>query len=104
MKFRSYYTKVIFILSAVFLLLFILLSVIDGMIIERSIKEMLSVAQQRRMYGIFKELYHIQQSDDSEGQVQEFVNKLFLEFQLDIYDRNGKWVAGNDIFFDPLPN
>jgi len=32
----------------------------------------------------------------------DFIDHLFLEFQLDIYDQNGKWVAGNAMFY-PAP-
>jgi len=77
MNIRSYYTKVIFTLAAVFLLLFLFLGVIDGLIIERSIKTTLSVAQQRRMYGIFKELYRLQQHKESPAQVQDFIDHRF---------------------------
>jgi len=98
MIFRSYYTKVIFILSSVFLLLFVVLAVLDGLIIESTIKETLSMAQQGRMYGIFKELYRLQQEDATADDVQEFVNGLFLEFQLDIYDNKERRVAGNNLF------
>ncbi len=101
MNFRSYYTKVIFILIAVFLTLFILLGVIDSLIIERSIKEMLSVAQQPRVYAIFKQLKAIQQNAGTAAQVQKFVDQLFLECQLDVYDSTGHWVAGNQMFSPP---
>ncbi len=104
MNFRSYYTKVIFILIAVFLTLFVILGVTDSLIIQNSVKKMLSVAQQPRIYAIFKKLHRLQKSPLAVKRVQSFVDSLYLEYQLDVYDSTGHWIAGNAMFMPPEPD
>ncbi len=104
MNFRSYYTKVIFSLVGIFLFLFILLGIVDGLIIKHTINGTLSVIQQRRMFAIFKELKKLQAHNADNARVQQFIDQLFMELQIDVYDNEGKWIAGNRLFRTPPPN
>jgi signal transduction histidine kinase len=94
MIFRSYYTKIIVILSLVFWLLFTTIGVITAYTMKNSIFITLREAQKPRMKKLFTRLYRMGDIEE----VRDFLENYYIEVQIDIYDKDGKWICGNDLY------
>ncbi len=103
MKFKSFYTRVIFILSSVFVLLFLFLGGLISLLVKKTVTDTLTEVQQLRVAPIFEKINRIASSPDSDRRVQGFIDDLIIEMQIDVYDSSGKWIAGNQLYIPPAP-
>ena len=101
MQFKSYYTRVFYILSSVFVVLFLILGSIISLLLKKEVIDTLTQVQQVRVIPIFKKLDQLATLPNADARVQEFIDQLIIEMQIDVYDSSGMWIAGNNLYLDP---
>ncbi len=103
MIFRSFYTKVILTLTAVFLTLFMIQGILITLIFRSTVVDVLRHAEEGRFTSILDEINRIEMRTHSPRQIEKFINNIFLEGQIDVYDSTGRWALGNHLLFPPEP-
>ncbi|GEM_PF-3414505 len=94
MVFKSFYTRIIFVLSIMSLTLFIILALINTVLFRNKFLESFGKLEQPRISQIFAELDRNFNSNSTPDLINARLDSLSIEYNIDIYDKNGRWVAG----------
>jgi len=94
MIFKSFYTRIIFILSTMSLILFAILAFVNVIIFRNEFQKSFGKLEQPRMEQLFFILDKNYQSNYSPEKVKSLIDSLNFEFNIDIFDRNKNWITG----------
>ncbi len=94
---KSFYPRIILILSAVFLLLFAILGSGISLLIKYRINETVIAMQSQRVTDLFKEINKLPMEDN--GEITALLNSHFPELQVDLFGTDSKWRIGNQHHF-----
>lgn len=96
MLFRSFYPRVIVILASVSLLLFAVLALVNAYFFRVAVSELMVRLQTPRMQRLFANLdKRFPQAPATPEPLTAWLDSLYFEYALDVYDRNGVHLAGN---------
>ncbi len=90
---KSFYPRIILMLSAVFLLLFAILGSGISLLIKYRINETVIGMQSQRAVDLFQEINKLPAEDDSG--LTTLLNSHFPELQVDLFGRDNLWRIGN---------
>lgn len=100
MFFKSFYTRIIFILSIMSLTLFMILAYVNTVLFKNELLESFSRVEKPRIIKIFKELDERFSNEFTPDQVKAKIDSLFFEFNIDVFDRAGNWIAGSESYMN----
>ncbi|NUO78990.1 HAMP domain-containing histidine kinase [candidate division KSB1 bacterium] len=95
MLFKSFYPRVISILASVSLALFAVLAVINAYFFRVAIDDLMGKLQTQRMQRLFASLEKRFPQSAPPETLTAFLDSLYFEYAIEIYDRNGIRIAGN---------
>jgi signal transduction histidine kinase len=94
MFFNSFYTRIIFILTTMSLLLFSLLALVNMVLFRNEFVELLEELERPRVERIFRELDTAFPQNASATQIYAKLDSMAIEFSLELYDSTGTWITG----------
>ncbi len=94
MFFKSFYTRIIFILASMSLFLFIVLALINSIVFRNKSLDTLAELQKPRVMRLFRLLDQRFDQQYELKSVKSTVDSLFVEFNIDIYDKNKNRITG----------
>lgn len=100
MLFKSFYTRIIFILSIMSLTLFVVLAFINTILFRNKFLESFGRLEQPRINRIFAELDRNFSSNSTPDLIKAKLDSLSFEYNIDVYDKKGKWVAGTPSYLN----
>ena len=95
MVFKSFYTRIIFILSMMSILLFCILAYINVIVFRNEFQKSFGRLEQPRINQLFLMLDESFSQNYSPDKVKLKLDSLKLEFNVNIFDRNEKWITGS---------
>jgi signal transduction histidine kinase len=95
MVFKSFYTRIIFILSTMSLILFIILAFVNVIVFRHEFQKSFGKLEQPRIEHLFVMLDTNFKSGFSPEKVKTKIDSLKFEYNVDIFDRNNKWITGS---------
>jgi len=95
MLFKSLYPRLVFILAVVTLGLFVILTFINAYYFKIAITQLMAELQTERINRLFVKLDQRFAAEISSPNVAAFLDSIYFEYNLGIYDRDGKWVASH---------
>ncbi|NOZ60765.1 MAG: HAMP domain-containing histidine kinase [Calditrichaeota bacterium] len=94
MLFKSFYTRIIFVLASMSLTLFIILAVINTIVFRNKSVDAFAELEKPRIMQLFRELDEKAGSSPDPARVKSILDSLFVEFNVDVFDHNNRWIAG----------
>ncbi|OQX85078.1 hypothetical protein B6D60_08450 [candidate division KSB1 bacterium 4484_87] len=94
MVFKSFYTRIIFVLASMSLTLFIILAIINTIVFRNKSVDAFGQLQKPRVMRMFHLLDARVDSLEDTARVQAILDSMFVEFNVDVFDGNDKWIAG----------
>ncbi len=94
MIFKSFYTRIIFVLATMSLTLFVILAGINTLVFRNKSMETFAELEQPRVMQLFKILDKKAGSTFNPDLVQSILDSFFTEFNVELFDKNDQWIAG----------
>ena len=95
MLFKSLYSRLVLILAVVTLGLFVILALANAYYFKIAITHLMADLQTERINRLFVKLDQRFAAEFSAPAVAAFLDSIYFEYNLEIYDRGGNWVASN---------
>jgi len=95
MLFKSLYPRLVFILAIVTLGLFVILTFVNAYYFKIAITQLMAELQTERINRLFVKLDQRFAQNTASSTVTAFLDSIYFEYNLEIYDQDGKWVASN---------
>ncbi|MBL7095501.1 HAMP domain-containing histidine kinase [candidate division KSB1 bacterium] len=95
MVFKSFYTRIIFILSTMSLVLFIILAFVNVIVFRNEFQKSFGKLEQPRIEQLFAILDNHFESNYSPEKVKSKIDSLKFEFNVDVFDRKNNWITGS---------
>lgn len=103
MVFKSFYTRIIFILATMSFTLFAALALINTIKFRNEFLKSLSQVEEPRMKKLFNQLDQKFDFRYSTEEVKAQLDSMFFEFNLDVFDSNGVWITGSRSYLKNVP-
>ena len=104
MVFRSFYSRVIFILISVTLLLFVALALANVYAFRYALTRVMTEIQEERFMRLFRHLERDLGRNPRAGEVSAYLDSVYFEIDVDVFDRAGLWLGGNNADRRPVNN
>lgn len=95
MRFKSLYPRLILILAAMSLSLFGILAVVNAYYFKNAVTQLMAEMQTERLNRLFAKLDQRFAANHSAPAIAAFLDSVYFEYTLEVFDREGKWMAGN---------
>ncbi len=95
MHFKSFYPRVIFILSTMALALFAILLPVNAYFFRVAVDGLMGELQKERMNHLFAGLDQRFKNTYSQEEVSAFLDSVYFEYNVDVFDRTERWLGGN---------
>ena len=102
MIFKTFYTRTIFILSVVSVLLFAVLAFINTIFFRNEFEKSFRKLQQARVKKLFSSLDRNFDRGYIPEKVKAKLDSENFEFNIDIFDRDGKWITGSQSYLNKI--
>jgi len=98
---KSLYPRLVFILAVVTLGLFVILTFINAYYFKIAITQLMAELQTERINRLFVKLDQRFAANSASSTVTAFLDSIYFEYNLEVYNQDGKWIANNS---PPAPN
>lgn len=103
MLFKSLFPRVMVMLATVSLLLFTILAAANAYVMRAGIVELMAKLQTQRIARVFENLERRFPQSAAPETISAWLDSMYFEYALDVYDRNGNRLAGNTAMRETAP-